>query len=122
MASGLSGGRLASLFALAALGFAVGFYLGIFLLLSVVGFASLQGWQFLLTTLPTGGLVAGASAAALSGGRTRLLVVAVTSAVLTALCLMVVDGDFVVAIVWGEVVVVTSLVLTALHRRETPGR
>lgn len=106
----MTAGRTAGVAAAAAVGFGVGFYLGVFLLLSLVGLDEFQGWQFPLATVPTGGLVGGAAAAAVTPGRPWLAVVSaavVAGAVVTGI-VYVVDGDFGVAFLLGAAAVAVA--------------
>ncbi len=110
----MSGTRVVVAIVLSAAGFVVGFYLGIFMLLSIVGLDDFEGWQFELATIPVGSIVAGlgAAVAAPRTGRvvgTALGAAAVAAAVSTPV-LFALDGDFAVAIILGGVVAVIATV------------
>lgn len=107
--------RTAGVAAAAALGFGVGFYLGVFVLLSMVGLDDFQGWQFPLATVPTGSLVGGAAAAAAAPGRPWAAVLTATLAagvVVTGIVFLV-DGDFAVAFLLGAATVAVAASVAA---------
>lgn len=100
-----------------AIAFVVGFYAGIFALLSTVGLDQFEGWQFPIATVPTGGVFAAVMAAVASGSARRVWASALTGSLVAAavvtIGLLVFDGDFGVAIgVGGAVVVATTTTAT----------
>lgn len=110
--------RAISLVLAGMVGFVAGFYLGLFLLLSAVGLDEFAGWQFPLTTLPVGGILAGLAIVAISPFPRRMwrpvLGAAVTTALLVAVGLLVFDGDFGVAILLGGTLVVGTTVTVSV--------
>lgn len=94
----MSGGRIALVALAGAAGFAVGFYAGVFLVLSLVGFSEFEAWQFELSTLPLAGLISGVGIAIASPetGRiwVRVLAAALVAAVAMILLVRRMNGDF----------------------------
>jgi hypothetical protein len=109
--------RLVGVVVATAVGFVVGFYAGFFLLLSTVGLDEFEGWQFEISTLPAAGLVAGMAAVAASPERHRIWRRVIATSIATALVvaggLLLIDGDFGVAMGVGGPLVVGSTVLAA---------
>jgi Na+/H+-dicarboxylate symporter len=109
--------RLVGVTAATAVGFVVGFYAGFFLLLSTVGLDEFEGWQFEISTVPAAGLVAGIAAVAASADRQRIWRRVIATSILTALAvavgLLLLDGDFGVAMGVGGPLVVGTTVLAA---------
>lgn len=111
----MTAGRAIAVAAVAALGFGVGFYLGVFALLSLVGLDDFQGWQFPLATIPTGSLVGGAAAAATTPGRpwAAVLVATLVAGVMVTGIVFLVDGDFAVAFLLGAAAVAAAASVVA---------
>jgi hypothetical protein len=109
--------RLVGVTAATALGFVIGFYAGFFLLLSTVGLDEFEGWQFEISTVPAAGLVAGIAAVATSPDRQRIwrrvLATSILTAVAVGVGLLLLDGDFGVAMGVGGPLVVGTTVLAA---------
>lgn len=108
----MTGARIAVTAVASGVGFLVGFYAGIFGLLSTVGLDRFEGWQFPIATVPAGGLLSAVSATLASGLARRVwgsaLIGSLTGAAVITVGLLVFDGDFGVAIGLGGIVVVTT--------------
>lgn len=106
--------RLAGIGVATGVGWAVGFYLGVFAVLSLVGWSEAAGWQFLLATI-SGGAVGASTGAMLAHPDTGAAAPAVLGAGLLAgavalVALQIIGGDFAVAILGGGATVVTATV------------
>lgn len=122
----MSAGRTTLVALAAAAGFVIGFYAGMAILLSIVGFDQVSGADFELATVPAGTLAAGL-AASFGAPRTRRLlapvlgVVALVAAVTTPL-LIALDGDFGSAMaIGGGAAVLAATATTALIMVDRPG-
>lgn len=106
-----------------AVAFVVGFYAGIFTLLSTVGLDQFEGWQFPIATVPAGSVLAAVVAAATSGSARRVwpsaLIASLVAATVVTIGLLVFDGDFGVAIGLGGAVVVAATTVATI-RSATP--
>lgn len=124
-ASTMRGARLVGVVVATGIGFVIGFYAGFFVLLSTVGLDEFEGWQFELTTMPAAGLVAGLAAVAASPDRQRIwrpvVVTSIVTGLITTGVLLLIDGDFGIAMGVGGPIVVGSTVLAAWnsHRNQT---
>jgi hypothetical protein len=114
----MSTGRVVAVALAAAVAFVVGFYAGFAALLSVVTFDDFRAWQFTVSTLPSGGMLAGVAAALAAPAPARRVLgrtvgAALAAALAVVIVLLAVDGDFGVAIgVGGAAVVTASTVAT----------
>ncbi|HSJ35670.1 MAG TPA: hypothetical protein VLB85_11515 [Acidimicrobiia bacterium] len=101
------------------IGFVIGFYAGFFTLLSLVGLNEFEGWQFELSTVPAAGIAAGLGAVAAAPHRQAIWRPTITTSILTALAvtgvLLLIEGDFGVAMGLGGPIVVGATVLAALR-------
>lgn len=118
----MSAGRTLLVALAAAAGFAVGFYSGALLLLTIVGLDEFEGWQFVVATLPLGGLTAGVGAAVAAPETGRIWGRVLGGSLLAALVIVggvgLVEGDFGIAFVGGGLVVVaTAITLASLANR-----
>lgn len=113
----MTGKRLVGLVIATAVGFVVGFYAGLFALLSTVGLDEFEGWQFELSTVPAAGLIAGIAAIAALPHRQRVWRAVIATSLLSALAvavgLLLIDGDFGIAMGVGGPLVVGATVLAA---------
>lgn len=112
-----SPGRMLGVVVAGVAGWVIGFYMGVFVVLSLVGWNEFAGWQFLAATIPGGALGAslGASLAHPDTRRSAPVVfgAGLAAAALTALALQIIDGDYGVAILGGGAVVVGTIVVAA---------
>ena len=121
----MSAGRAVGVAAAGAAGWIVGFYLGIFLVLSTVGLDDFEGWHFELATVSIGA-VGAALAAALAGRRglaalPRAVGAALVAAIAAIGGLRVIDGDFAVAIIGGGLVVVVAVAISVVYAGKASG-
>lgn len=112
-----SPGRMLGITAAAAAGWVIGFYLGVFVVLSLVGWNEFAGWQFIAATIP-GGALGGSLGASLAHSDPRasgpvVFGTGLVAAALAAVALQVIDGDYAVAILGGGAAVVGAIVVAA---------
>ncbi len=115
---GMSAGRTALAGLLAAVGYVVGFYAGLAVVLSIAGFNEVSGGGFELATVPAGTLTAGLAASLAAPQSRRVLApllgsAAVVAAVTTSL-LIVLDGDYGAAMAIGGVCAVIAATVTTV--------
>ena len=121
----MSLGRTVLVALAASIGFVAGFYLGFFVLLSIVGLSDFEGWQFAPAALPAGALVAGLAGSAASPSARQVVIPVLSTALIATAVLLValelVGGDFAVVIVSGWGVVATAITLSAVAVTRSTG-
>lgn len=118
----LSPGRTALVALASAVTYLVGFYVGFFVLLSIVSLEGFEGWQFPLVTVPAGALLAGAAASLTSPDPGRVWwpvgITTVLAGFAWVLVVYAIDGGFEASLIAGGIVCVVAATAAAVvaHR------